>query len=971
MRSRAGNRSSAFRAIVLTGVLLSGFGLDSAALSLEPPQKEVTVYDVIRSADMDSLQRNARKLPPEERLWRNDVYQVDGWSRQLSGSSAPPEGRAGRVTYGLQYNFSLVVSFQWDAPYAAFADMDGGIRGASDVLGDVTDGQMRFDRVDIYRNGVNWDTADIQILNDSALRPYTTTTYQPFSGNIHLGSTIYGQPWNSAFGSYMITHEFGHHALALPDEYDDVAGQGSVPREYDVCMMADTTTELCTESNHDSTKPGQWQNSCWKVAKGWYPRLTEVTGTPDSGPASGLPPVVAWHFPDLSVDPANIIFVPDSGVQAGTNVTVRVGITNSEGLAAGTYDVKFFDGDAPDPFAVTAVTLTGQLSLVQAAWKATGGVHDIIVRVDTANRLAEKNEGNNAATRRITVNYQPTVDAGLGTIRGSEDAPLSFNFTRYGKDVEDAAAGLRWAVTGVDTRNISRYEAAGVNTFVFYPRADWYGAADIVLLLNDTMGGETSRTVTLNFTPVNDLPQVTAMGVNLSQVFRLGAAGVWLGGADKEDPVSGLVPEVEFLPPGAAGWKGLNAAWNADRERFEATFVPASSAGVGPGDFRARLTDGDGGTGVWRYLNGSLAVLNNPPSIRDFSLSLPSVSRGGAVTLTAIAVDAENPPGELALLPEYRYPGGAWREIPGLNYNDVTGAWTGDFSPPLTEPAGLYDFRLTLVDANGDADEAYLNESLEVKNGNPGVTAVKPGKRSASRLERVEITVVAADNETMPRDLSVEFTVVPGGAGYLVSAAEWSGTEKAWKAGFTPRADTYPGRYIVRARVRDSDGAFSNWADSPELTLVNLPPEARITFTGDARSGKALVFSAAGSVDPEGDELLFYWNFGDGTVGTGPTATHAFGDAEDYVVTLSVKDRYGAVTNRSLPVRIAPAVADGPGATPPAGGTTGVYLFGLGGLLAAGLLTGAFIAVRRGRRAGAGGRAGRAERRTRKNDTEE
>ncbi|WP_299437840.1 cellulase family glycosylhydrolase [uncultured Aquimarina sp.] len=71
----------------------------------------------------------------------------------------------------------------------------------------------------------------------------------------------------------------------------------------------------------------------------------------------------------------------------------------------------------------------------------------------------------------------------------------------------------------------------------------------------------------------------------------------------------------------------------------------------------------------------------------------------------------------------------------------------------------------------------------------------------------------------------------------------------------------------------------------------NRPPTAR--FTSDATSGNApltVSFDASTSSDPDGDNLTFNWNFGDGTTATGESISHLFTGIGTYQVVLTVSD---------------------------------------------------------------------------------
>ncbi len=71
----------------------------------------------------------------------------------------------------------------------------------------------------------------------------------------------------------------------------------------------------------------------------------------------------------------------------------------------------------------------------------------------------------------------------------------------------------------------------------------------------------------------------------------------------------------------------------------------------------------------------------------------------------------------------------------------------------------------------------------------------------------------------------------------------------------------------------------------------NRPPVAQ--FTSDVTSGNApltVQFDASASSDPDGDNLAYSWNFGDGTTATGINISHLFEQAGVYQVTLTVSD---------------------------------------------------------------------------------
>jgi PKD repeat protein len=72
-----------------------------------------------------------------------------------------------------------------------------------------------------------------------------------------------------------------------------------------------------------------------------------------------------------------------------------------------------------------------------------------------------------------------------------------------------------------------------------------------------------------------------------------------------------------------------------------------------------------------------------------------------------------------------------------------------------------------------------------------------------------------------------------------------------------------------------------------------LPTAAFALKTSYRGTGQPLRFDATASNDHDGSIVAYAWNFGDGTVGTGASASHAFARPGTYTVTLGVADSAG------------------------------------------------------------------------------
>lgn len=89
------------------------------------------------------------------------------------------------------------------------------------------------------------------------------------------------------------------------------------------------------------------------------------------------------------------------------------------------------------------------------------------------------------------------------------------------------------------------------------------------------------------------------------------------------------------------------------------------------------------------------------------------------------------------------------------------------------------------------------------------------------------------------------------------------------------------------------------------MWLFNTDPFARFTATpGQGAAPLDVWFDASASSDPDDDELSFFWNFGDGTTGTGEELMHKFEQAGTYRVELAVDDDWGGVSEAYVDISV-------------------------------------------------------------------
>ncbi|HET7088802.1 MAG TPA: PKD domain-containing protein [Anaerolineae bacterium] len=170
-------------------------------------------------------------------------------------------------------------------------------------------------------------------------------------------------------------------------------------------------------------------------------------------------------------------------------------------------------------------------------------------------------------------------------------------------------------------------------------------------------------------------------------------------------------------------------------------------------------------------------------------------------------------------------------------------------------------------------------------NNPPTVSIVNPAEGSTV-VGTVTVQIGATDTEDAAGTLTVEWNV-DGGAWQPATYNSISGYyEASWNT--TGVGD---GSHMLNARATDSGGKTGTDSNAVTVDNVNDPPVASFTYSC---GGLTCNFDASGSSDPDGTITSYAWDFGDGTAGSGTTASHTYAAAGTYNVTLTVTDDDGA-----------------------------------------------------------------------------
>jgi PKD repeat protein len=853
-------------------------------------------------------------LPPEVKI--NGAAAMAHWEEP----QMPAE--SGASSRDVVKTFNVDASFEWAATKGDFSTWETHFKSFNKKLYDGTDGQMALNRIDLYTNKKNWNSVDVHI-NSGTGRAYT------YRGGIQWSNAMIEVYTND--NGKVLQHEWGHYGLFLPDEYTDSGGP------HCTCTMGTTynTDEWCTDSNHNY---GHWHaesKSCYQQIKDHYPQITENEGNWVPGPYNAPTPEIIWHFPDLYMTDTDVSLSTYSFLP-GEEVTIYANIYNFESLISKNVPVAFYDntGSGFQLIQMENPLVSGFMSQAQTAWVATEGEHTLKVIIDPDDTIEERYENNNTGLLQISVPYYPDISSSLNEFSSDEDTALVVDLTPYESDIEDTGEDLDWTVTAYDSKVITKISGENSNDDVltFEVEDDWNGETEVELTLTDSDGLTASKIVKLIWDSVNDAPVVTNMFLDKCQIYRTETVTISVEGEDIEDAIETLSATIEYKHHDESSY--VIATSGLMGSTFTATVPFLESSTPGFYDFKATLSDSEGGTGNPHYMNMSLEVQNNLPVIEAVTFSEDEVYRTGTHVIYIDAYDVETAEAYLQPTVQFALSGEEfWENVEGeMEY--VEDHWEVEWIPDAELETGSYMFQILVTDLDEGISNWYWSDEIAIMNNIPVVTDIKVSGASLLRGESINVWVYGTDVEDDAGELEIELHYKGQTTDWeaaFIQGLDYSESDKAWTAKFVPSTKAKVDTYTFSARLTDTDGGKNEFFEDEDTVKVeNNNPTAKIESLRPGTAGQKVKFDGSKSTDLEDKGLTYVWDFGDGKTGNGATPAHTYANARTYTVKLTVKDSDGGedVTTTTLKINEAPIFGGG------GGGSTGLSAAALGGIAA-------------------------------------
>jgi PKD domain/PQQ-like domain len=250
-------------------------------------------------------------------------------------------------------------------------------------------------------------------------------------------------------------------------------------------------------------------------------------------------------------------------------------------------------------------------------------------------------------------------------------------------------------------------------------------------------------------------------------------------------------------------------------------------------------------------------------------------------------------------------------------YDRATGArlWRTDANPPTCCAIGLRIALApdgSLVVAGGTSSGGYFDWWIVALDTNGAVRWQARRDAAVAGDEIPAAIFVLADGTTVVSGTGGPVTRDILGNSYMqgVTAGYSSSGTLVWEAFSklpTTWATALPNGDVCA--TGGYDALITCW-EVPGAVVSNKPPTAVVSATPSfGATPLTVVFSSAGSSDPDGTIAFYSWSFGDGANSAAANPSHTYASDGAYTATLTVTDNVGAAASASVTVTVTPAIA--------------------------------------------------------------
>lgn len=329
-------------------------------------------------------------------------------------------------------------------------------------------------------------------------------------------------------------------------------------------------------------------------------------------------------------------------------------------------------------------------------------------------------------------------------------------------------------------------------------------------------------------------------------------------------------------PDDTSALDGESLRWNFGDGSETTTGVVVEHRYSRPGTYTATLamTDAHGATVTAEAPVTVTPPVPNEPPTAAFAISPDTVDIGRLVTFNAAA--SADPDGELVA---YHWDFGDGGSDEGLRSSRV---YAG---------AGEYNVTLTVEDDMG-ARASVTNKV--VVNGN-----------------KLPLAMLSVSSDVFRPGQAVAFdaseSTDPDGRGLASFTYDFGDGSPRKTSSLPTTTHTYDevGLYLARVDVRDVDGGVAYATAAFQVSEAALPePSFAFEPEIEIRPGTVIRFTARGSQSVDSPIAGYRWFFGDGGIGDGAEVTHAYAEAGEYSVKLTVTAENGLSDSSVKVIRI-------------------------------------------------------------------